>query len=76
MVKKFDKKNVLKNFIIFIHILITGGAVYFITTPFVWKSFFINVFIYSAITGYAYDIIKNKALQNLGKKVKDTVITS
>lgn len=71
MIKQADKQGKLKNLMIFVHVLVTAGAVLFVTSPFSLKSYIGNIIVYSAITGYGYDFLKKGAFERFGKKVVD-----
>lgn len=60
MLKKLDKEDKIKGWWIGIQVAVTAIAVLFITSPFAIKTYLSNLFVYGAIAGYAYDIIKSK----------------
>lgn len=57
---KLDKENKFKKFYVLLPLIISFIAATFVSEPFTWQEYLKNVFIYTGISSYAYDLIKNK----------------
>jgi len=66
-VKRLDKKSVLKRFYVYLPLVLAAIASIFVTAPFEWHTFGINLIVYVGISAYGYDFFKH-TLDNLMKK--------
>ena len=67
MIKQATKGK-LKGWMVFVHLAVTAVVIIFITSPLTVKPYFANLIMYSAITGYGYDFLKNGAFDKFGDK--------
>lgn len=56
---KLDKKNKFKRFYILLPLIISFIAAIFVSEPFTWQEYLKNVFIYTGVSSYGYNVIKN-----------------
>lgn len=68
-IKKLDKNNVLKQFYVYIPMVIAAVGAYLVTDPFDWRQLVINIIVYTGVAGYGYDFIR-KTLNNVLRRGK------
>lgn len=56
---KLDRKDKFKKFYVLLPLLISLIAGLFVSDPFTWQEYLRNVFIYTGISSYGYNLIKN-----------------
>jgi hypothetical protein len=61
---KLDAGNKFKKFYILLPLILSFVAALFITEPFGWQLYLKNVFVYTGISSYGYNMIKKSFLNN------------